>query len=309
MSEAGSGKDNEQKTADKKEDVQYKYRKKNLMKRIIITCILILTAGLCLAPVLFLLVGTFMGNHEIYTCIAPALGKGDGLAIWHLLPQYPTLQNVVELLFDSPEYFQMFWNSIFYTGAILAGQMLFGMPAAWGLARYSFRGRKTVYRLFILVMMMPFQVTMLSQYLVLNRLGMLDRPQAVVLPGIFATFSVFIMYRFFRGISENVMEAARMDGAGEFQIFLRIGIPLGSPGILSALVFSFLDCFSMLEQPMTFLKTKSLWPLSLFLPEITSQNAGFSLCASLVTILPAMFVFLAGQDYLEQGIAMAGAKE
>ena len=197
----------------------------------------------------------------------------------------------------------------FYTGAILAGQMLFGMPAAWGLARYSFRGRKTVYRLFILVMMMPFQVTMLSQYLVLNRLGMLDRPQAVVLPGIFATFSVFIMYRFFRGIPENVMEAARMDGAGEFQIFLRIGIPLGSPGILSALVFSFLDCFSMLEQPMTFLKTKSLWPLSLFLPEITSRNAGFSLCASLVTILPAMFVFLAGQDYLEQGIAMAGAKE
>lgn len=107
----------------------------------------------------------------------------------------------------------------FYTGAILAGQMLFGMPAAWGLARYSFRGRKTVYRLFILVMMMPFQVTMLSQYLVLNRLGMLDRPQSVVLPGIFATFSVFIMYRFFRGISENVMEAARMDGAGEFRFF------------------------------------------------------------------------------------------
>ena len=144
------------------------------MKRIIITGILILTAGLCLAPVLFLLVGTFMGNYEIYTCIAPALGKGNGFAIWHLLPQYPTLQNVVELLFDSPEYFRMFWNSIFYTGVILAGQMLFGMPAAWGLARYSFRGRKTVYRLFILVMMMPFQVTMLSQYLVLNRLGMLD---------------------------------------------------------------------------------------------------------------------------------------
>lgn len=112
------------------------------MKRIIITGILILEAGLCLAPVLFLLVGTFMGNHEIYTCIAPALGKGDGLAIWHLLPQYPTLQNVVELLFDSPEYFQMFWNSIFYTGAILAGQMLFGMPAAWGAGAVFFPRKK-----------------------------------------------------------------------------------------------------------------------------------------------------------------------
>lgn len=100
------------------------------------------------------------------------------------------------------------------------------------------------------------------------------------------------------------MEAARVDGAGELRIFICIGIPLGSPGILSAMVFSFLDCYSMLEQPMTFLKTKSLWPLSLFLPEITKQNAGFAFCASLVTVLPALFVFLAGQDYLEQSIAV-----
>ena len=205
---------------------------------------------------------------------------------------------------DSPEYFQMFWNSMLYTGAILAGQLVFGMPAAWGLARYQFRGRKMAYGLFILVMMMPFQVTMLSQYLVLNRLNLLDSPGAVILPGIFSTFSVFIMYRFFRGLPESAMEAARVDGAGELRIFICIGIPLGSPGILSAMVFSFLDCYSMLEQPMTFLKTKSLWPLSLFLPEITEQNAGFAFCASLVTVLPALFVFLAGQDYLEQGIAV-----
>ena len=279
------------------------------MKRIIITGILILAAGLCLAPVLFLLVGTFMGNHEIYTCIAPALGKGDGLAIWHLLPQYPTLQNVVELLFDSPEYFQMFWNSIFYTGAILAGQMLFGMPAAWGLARYSFRGRKTVYRLFILVMMMPFQVTMLSQYLVLNRLGMLDRPQAVVLPGIFATFSVFIMYRFFKGIPQAFLEAARLDGAGELKLFFIVAIPLGSPGVISAIVLGFLEYWNLIEQPMVFLKTKELWPLSLYLPNIELEQAGFAFAASVVALAPAVLVFLSGQDYLEQGIAMAGAKE
>lgn len=220
------------------------------MKRIIITCILILTAGLCLAPVLFLLVGTFMGNHEIYTCIAPALGKGDGLAIWHLLPQYPTLQNVVELLFDSPEYFQMFWNSIFTRGN--SGRAdAFWHAGSVGLARYSFRGRKTVYRLFILVMMMPFQVTMLSQYLVLNRLGMLDRPQAVVLPGILQRFPSLLCTAF--SVEYRKMSWRRHVWTGRrIPDFLRIGIPLGSPGILSALVFSFLDCFSMLEQPMTF---------------------------------------------------------
>ena len=276
-----------------------------------ITCFfLVLLALVFIFPVLFLVVGSIMGKNELTDLLFPVLQEGaKGYASWKLFPEYPTLKHYVEVLLDSPEFFVMFWNSVKITAGALAGGLLVGMPAAWGFAKFDFPGKNILFTLYIALMMMPFQVTMLSQYLVLNRLGMLDRPQAVVLPGIFATFSVFIMYRFFRGIPENVMEAARMDGAGEFQIFLRIGIPLGSPGILSALVFSFLDCFSMLEQPMTFLKTKSLWPLSLFLPEITSRNAGFSLCASLVTILPAMFVFLAGQDYLEQGIAMAGAKE
>ena len=279
------------------------------MKRIIITCILILTAGLCLAPVLFLLVGTFMGNHEIYTCIAPALGKGDGLAIWHLLPQYPTLQNVVELLFDSPEYFQMFWNSIFYTGAILAGQMLFGMPAAWGLARYSFRGRKTVYRLFILVMMMPFQVMLLGNYLVLDDLRLLDSLLGIILPAVFSTFPVFIMYRFFEGIPLALLEAARLDGAGELRLFFIVAIPLGSPGVISAIVLGFLEYWNLIEQPMAFLKTKELWPLSLYLPNIELEQAGFAFAASVVALAPAVLVFLSGQDYLEQGIVSTAVKE
>ena len=279
------------------------------MKRIIITGILILAAGLCLAPVLFLLVGTFMGNHEIYTCIAPALGKGDGLAIWHLLPQYPTLQNVVELLFDSPEYFQMFWNSIFYTGAILAGQMLFGMPAAWGLARYSFRGRKTVYRLFILVMMMPFQVMLLGNYLVLDKIGLLDSLLGIIFPAVFSTFPIFIMYRFFKGIPLAFLEAARLDGAGELKLFFIVAIPLGSPGVISAIVLGFLEYWNLIEQPMAFLKTKELWPLSLYLPNIELKQAGFAFAASVVALAPAVLVFLSGQDYLEQGIVSTAVKE
>ena len=117
------------------------------------------------------------------------------------------------------------------------------------------------------------------------------------------------MYRFFCGIPESILEAARIDGAGELQIFFRIGFPLGAAGIISALVLSFLECWNMIEQPMTFLSKKNLWPLSLFLPKVDSGNAGVSLCASLVALLPAVFVFLAGQDYLEQGIASSAVKE
>lgn len=270
---------------------------------------LMLFALLAISPIIFLAAGTFMGNQEIMDAIAPVLQHSKGHASWKLFPEYPTMKNVVELLLDSPEFFQMFWNSIKITGGILAGQLIFRVPAAWGLAKYSFRGKRVIYLLYITMMMMPFQVTMLSEYLVLDQLKLLDTSASVILPGIFSTFSVFIMYRFFCGIPESILEASRIDGAGELQIFFRIGIPLGASGIISALVLSFLECWNMIEQPMTFLATKSLWPLSLFLPQVDSSNAGVSLCTSLVALLPAVFVFLAGQDYLEQGIASSAVKE
>lgn len=273
------------------------------------TAVLGLFVLLCLAPAAFLLIGSFMGNTEIYGHIAPVVGEAEGYADWTLLPMYPTLQNVIELLLDSPEFFHMFWNSAKVTVCIMGGQLLFGMPAAWGLSRYSFPGRKAVYMLYILLMMMPFQVTMLSEYLVLDRLKLLDTSGAVILPGMFATFSVFLMYRFFRGIPDSILEAARIDGAGEWQLFLKIGVPLGSSGIISAMVLSFLECWSMIEQPMVFFKTRSLWTLSLYLPEINGSNAGFCICASLMALLPAALVFLSGQDYLEAGIVASAVKE
>ena len=188
-----------------------------------ITCFfLVLLALVFIFPVLFLVVGSLMGKNELTDLLFPVLQEGaKGYASWKLFPEYPTLKHYVEVLLDSPEFFVMFWNSVKITAGALAGGLLVGMPAAWGFAKFDFPGKNILFTLYIALMMMPFQVTMLSQYLVLNRLGMLDEPQAVILPGIFATFSVFIMYRFFRGIPENVMEAARMDGAGEFQIFLR----------------------------------------------------------------------------------------
>lgn len=105
------------------------------------------------------------------------------------------------------------------------------------------------------------------------------------------------------------MEAARVDGAGEWQVFVHIGIPLGMSGIYSALILQFLECFGMIEQPIAFLKDKTLWPLALYLPEIEIKDTGFALCASFVALLPALFVFLGGKDYLEQGIVASALKE
>lgn len=279
------------------------------MKKLVQIIPLILIALVTVFPVLFLMTGAFMGTTEIKEYINPMIAMADGYVSWRLIPMYPTIKNLIELLLDSPEFFQMFWNSIKITVGILAGQLIFGMPSAWGLARYSFRGKKQIYLLYIVLMMMPFQVMMLSEYLVLDRLYLLDSLWAIILPGMFSTFSVFIMYRFFGSIPVAIVEAARIDGASEWAIFWQLGIPLGSAGIISALVLQFLECWSLIEQPITFLKTKSLWPLSLYLPEISLNEAGFALCASLLALLPAVLVFISGQDYLEQGIVAVAMKE
>lgn len=269
-------------------------------------------AGLALLaafPVLFLAAGSLMGAGELKQLLQPVLTGGEGFASWKMFPRYPTLRSYVELLLDSPEFFVMFWNSVKLTGGILIGQLLVGVPAAWGFARFSFPGKKLLFTVYIALMMMPFQVMMLSNYLVLDRMQLLDTLMGIILPAVFSTFPVFIMYRFFEGIPEALMEAARLDGAGEFMLFIRVGLPLGSPGIISAMVLGFLEYWNLIEQPMAFLKTKSLWPLSLLLPNISMEKAGFAFAASAVVLLPAVLVFLAGQDYLEQGIVSTAIKE
>ena len=279
------------------------------LKKGLLLLFLIILAVAVWFPLAFLLGGSFMGTQEVLQKLGPVLGDMKGFASWSLIPQYPTLRPYVELLLDSPQFFVMFWNSVRLTAGVLFGQMIVGVPAAWGFARYDFPGKGALFTLYIVLMLMPFQVTMVSNYLVLNRFSLLDTHMGIILPAVFSTFPVFIMYRFFRGIPRSLIESARLDGASEWQIFWRIGLPLGSAGGMSAMVLSFLECWSMIEQPMTFLKNRSLWPLSLYLPDIAADRAGLALAASVTALIPAILVFLYGQTYLEQGINAAGVKE
>lgn len=261
------------------------------------------------SPVLFLVTGSLMGDGEAKAYLGPVLFDAEGFATWRLLPRYPTLRNVVGLLLDSPEFFTMFWNTMKLSAATIVGQLVFAVPGAWGLARYEFPGRKLIYKLYVILMLLPFQVVMLPEYLVLDRLGLLDTLAAIVLPAVFSTFSVFLMYRFFTEIPEEIICAARVDGAGELQIFVWIGLPLGASGIFSALFLQFLECCSMIEQPVAFLKEKTAWPLALYLPEIEASQTGLAFTASLAALLVPLLLFWMGKDYLEAGIATAALKE
>ena len=281
------------------------------------TLLLAVLALVAVFPVLFSITGSLMGQNELNDLLGAVLTSDSGSASgqtvnhvsWRVLPLYPTLKSYVKVLLDSPEFFVMFWNSVKITVGVLAGQILVGVPAAWGFARYRFPGKNMLFMVYVALMMMPFQVMMLSNYLVLDQMALLDNLWGIILPSVFSTFPVFIMYRFFESIPEALTESARLDGAGELLIFIRIGIPLGSPGIISALVLGFLEYWNLIEQPMAFLKTKSLWPLSLYLPQIDMAQTGKAFAVSVLVLIPAVIVFLEGQDYLEQGIISTAIKE
>lgn len=279
------------------------------MKKYISLIIIGLIAISIWVPLWILFTGSFMGVSELNSNLSPVLSESKGMATWTLIPLYPTLKPYVELLFDSPQFFHMFWNSWYLVIPILLGQFIVGTLAAWGFAKYNFKFKKFLFTIYVCLMLMPFQVTMVPSYLVLDKLNLLDTRASIILPAIFSTFPVFIMYRFFKQIQTSMLEAASIDGANEFKIFYYIGLPLGKSGIISVFVLDFLEYWNLIEQPLTFLHNKSLWPLSLYLPNIVVDKAGVSLAASVIMLIPALLIFFYGQDYLEQGIQAVGIKE
>ena len=256
-------------------------------------------------PVWYLLMGALQSPEELELTVGPAI-SGQGEAVYTILPTWPTLWPLIGLLLDTPEFWDTFWNTVLLSVPQVLGQLLTAIPAAWALSRLRFRGRKVLTGLYILLMLMPFQVTMTPNFLVLDALGLMDTVWAVILPGIYSAFPVFIMLRFFDGIPRELLDSADLDGADHWETFWYIGLPLGRPGILAAMVLTFLESWSAVEQPMTFLRKERWLPLSLRIGQMELSQA---MGAGLVALIPAVLVFRWGQKYLELGIRSGTMEE
>lgn len=270
-------------------------------------CVAGLGILICMPPAL-LLSGSLADEIEWGQRVQPLLRDSQEYITWKWIPDYPALKNYKELLFHAPDFLALFWNSVKMTVYILAGQFLVGVPAAWVFAVYRFRGRETLFSVYIILMLLPFQTTMLAKYLVLDGMGLVDTVWAVILPAVFSTFPVFLVYRGFKEIPPELFEAARMDGAGEMDILVRVGLPLAESSITAAFVISFFEVWNMVEEPLAFLKSMALWPLSLYLPQIGPQQAGQACAASVITLTVSLSVFGMFRDSLEQGIISSALK-
>ena len=279
-----------------------------MLKRIACLLALTLLALFTWWVLWFMGMGALTPEDELLATIGPALqSESREPAVWCLLPSWPTLQPLVQLLLDTPTFFAMFWNACKLAFPQVAGQLVVAAPAAWAFSKLEFPGRRVLYGAYLVLMVLPFQITMVPSYLVLDRLGLMDTPWAVILPGVFSAFPVFIIKKGFDAVPQSLLEAAALDGAGPLRCFVSVGLPLGLPAVLSAATLGFIEAWNAIEQPMLFLKDKANWPLSLYLSKITAGDLGLAMVASLMMLAPPLLLFLTGRKYLEQGIGLAAS--
>ncbi len=254
-------------------------------------------------PLVFLFTGSIMGNSEITHYLQGVFGGGEQWAGWTVFPKYPTLASYIELLLDIPEFYVLFWNSLLYAGCIIAGQLIVALPAAWALTAVRPVIRKGILLVYIVVLLMPFQVRMLPEYLVLRDLNLLDSPVGIILPEIFSALPVLILYYSFSSQPKVLQESAQIDGAGEFQIFYKVAVPVAVPAIVTCVILALLEYWNMIEQPLLFIKDKRYWPLALFSPQ---NNYGLGVVFAMAFLLAIfiLVIFMLLQNYFEEGLSI-----
>ena len=211
------------------------------------------------------------------------------------------------VLIKSPAYLLKFWNSVILVLPIVVFQIAIAALAAYGFTRYRGPVREAIFFFYVILMLMPYQVTLVPNYLVSKWLHLIDTRWAIVLPGIFAPFSVFLLTKFMRRIPASLIEAAKLDGAGEWQIFTRICLPQCRSALYSIALLVFIDYWNMVEQPIILLSNTDLHPLSVFLSKINSGEIGLAFAAATIYMVPTLLLFLHGEEYLVEGITYSGS--
>jgi multiple sugar transport system permease protein len=221
--------------------------------------------------------------------------------------QWKNYQEVFTLL----PFFKFMLNTFIITVLRTAGQLFLCSLAAYAFARIVFPGRNLLFVLALSVLMVPGQVFLLPQYMIMVKLGWLNTLQAVVVPGLFSAFGTFLLRQFFMGLPEELEEAARLDGCNHFQIYWRIMLPLAKPGLIALGIFTILWSWNELMWPMIVNSSPDAMTLAVGLSSLQGQygtNYPILMAGSFLAVVPMLVLFIILQKQFIEGIAITGGK-
>ena len=268
--------------------IRFKKRKKIFenVRISIATVIAAFFAILFLMPIVLTITNSFMSSSEIsanYGSVFATNDKGGKVYISEkvnlkFIPDIVSFSQYSTVLLKSPEYLLNFWNSVILVGPIVLFQLIVASLASYGFARYSGKLRSLVFFSYVILMLMPYQVTLVPNYLVAEKLNILNTYWAIWLPGIFSPFAVYLL----------------------------ICMPLCKGALCSAAILVFIDYWNMVEQPLILLSDAETHPLSVFLSKINSGEIGLAFAVATIYMVPSLLVFLYGEEYLVDGITYQG---
>ena len=289
-------------------------KKPRLFGRTALTILAAVFALLFLLPTLLTITNSFMTQSEItanYGQVFATAKQGTSYIAdtinLKFIPDKVSFSQYITVLFRSPDYLLKFWNSVILVVPIVILQLIIASIAAYGFTRWRGKVSDVIFFSYVILMLMPYQVTLVPNYLVSDWLGILNTRWAIILPGAFAPFSVFLLTKFMRRIPNSLIEAAKLDGSSEFQIFKNICLPQCRSALYSIAILVFIDYWNMVEQPIVLLQDAAKQPLSVYLSTINASEVGLAFAIATIYMVPCLLLFLHGEDYLVEGIAHQGS--
>ena len=264
--------------------------------RIVAFTLLLLGGVVMVTPLVFMLVTSLKSNSEIYEL--------------NFLPREPTLGNYAEILTRSP-FGRWFAVSFAVATISTASVLFFDSLIGYTLAKFHFRGRGVVFVAILSTLMIPTEMLVIPWYVMAKSMGWLDTLWGVMFPGMMTGFGVFLMRQFFLGVPDEMIEAARIDGRNEFQIFWKVALPLVTPALSALAIFAFLGNWTAFLWPLIVTISPSLYTVPVGLASLSGEFQSdweMIMTGSSIATIPTLVVFVVLQRHIIDGITLAGLK-
>lgn len=271
------------------------------VKKVMFYGVLLILATICIIPLYWMIRSSFMKNTDIYS-MRPFI-------FW---PKEMLWGNYTNAL-KAADFGRYAVNTLLIVSGCLAGTLLTSGMAAYAFSRIRWRGRSICFAMILTTMMLPSSVTLIPQFMIWRNLHMVDTYWPLILPSFFGggAFNIFLLRQFFLGIPNELDEAARIDGAGPFQIFIRIILPLAKSAMVVVALFTFLNNWNDFFGPIIYLNTKEKFTLAVGLLQFKgdySTKWNLLMAASTIVVTPCIGIYLFGQKHLIEGISLTGLK-
>lgn len=273
---------------------------------VIFYIILVPLVLIILFPIIYTIIYSFSDSQ--YVLSQYNLLKENININFDIFPKSFSLQSYYEVFLAMPNYLIKFWTSLFLCIFIIIGQIIVSCLGGFAFSKYNFKYKNIFMFLLVIFMLIPIQVTLLPNFIVLNKLNLINTHFSLILPAVFYPLGTVLMTIVFKSIPNELIEYAKLDGANSIKILVFILMPIAKSGIISLVILTFIDNWNMVEQPMVFISDIYKYPLSVFLASTLEKNIPLQFVCGVLCLIPVSLLFLFYVDKLIEGITFSGIK-